>query len=153
MYNSTTTIFYEEDLNYLSFSQIIEDNEIITQKYVYDLIKDKCHAKRDFTEEESLNKKILSENRYLNSDVAFINLLDLISKDWCKINEDIDIYDTKEIVTNPEINNRDKNNKFKTSKKKERGKKPNPKNCLGKKHEKFDRVVFERKFWFVLLIL
>ena len=83
--------------------------------------------------------------------MAFINLLDLISKEWSKIYEDI--YDIKEIVTNPETNNRDKNNKFKTEKKKERGKKPNPKNFLGKKHEKFDRVVFERKFWFVLLIL
>ena len=58
MYNSTTTIFYEEDLNYLSFSQNIEENEIITQKYIYKLIKDKCHTKREFTEEESLNKEI-----------------------------------------------------------------------------------------------
>ena len=56
-------------------------------------------------------------------------------------------------MTNPEINNRDKNNKFKTEKKKEKGKKPNPKNFLGKKLEKYGRVVFERKFWFVLLIL
>ena len=53
--------------------------------------------------------------------MAFINLLDLISKEWNKIYEDI--YDIKEIVTNPETNNRDKNNKFKTEKKKERGKK------------------------------
>ena len=141
MDNTSNIISYEEDSNYLSFSQNIEENKISSEEYIYYSIKGKCHTRSDFTEEESQGKENESKTQYSKSDMVYINFLELISTEWKNINNGINI--VEETVTNPETKNNEnsnnkKNNKFETKRRKERGRKVTltSKKILGKKHEK-----------------
>ena len=132
MDNTSNIISYEEDLNDLSFLQNIKENEILSNEYIYDSKKGKCHITSDYTEEESQVKENESKTQYSKHDMVFINFLYLISSDWSNINNNNnDINIVEETVTNNK-----KNNKFKTKKRKERGRKVNSEKILGKKHEK-----------------
>ena len=141
MDNTSNIISYEEDLNDLSFLQNIKENEILSNEYIYDSKKGKCHTRNDYTEEESQVKENESKTQYSKHDMVFINFLYLISSDWSNINNDNnDIDIVKKIVKNSETKNNEnsnkKHNKFKTKKRKERGRKVNSEKILGKKHEK-----------------
>ena len=132
MDNTAAIISDEEDLNDLSFLQNIKENEILSNEYIYDSKKGKCHITSDYTEEESQVKENESKTQYSKHDMVFINFLYLISSDWSNINNNNnDINIVEETVTNNK-----KNNKFKTKKRKERGRKVNSEKILGKKHEK-----------------
>ena len=132
MDNTSNIISYEEDLNDLSFLQNIKENEILSNEYIYDSKKGKCHITSDYTEEESQVKENESKTQYSKHEMIFINFLYLISSDWSNINNNNnDINIVEETVTNNK-----KNNKFKTKRRKERGRKVISKKILGKKHEK-----------------
>ena len=133
MDNTAAIISDEEDLNDLSFLQNIKENEILSNEYIYDSKKGKCHTRNDYTEEESQVKENESKTQYSKHDMVFINFLYLISSDWSNINNNNnDINIVEETVTN------NKKNKFKTKRRKERGRKEKEisKKILGKKHEK-----------------
>ena len=78
MDNTSNIISYEEDLNDLSFLQNIKENEILSNEYIYDSKKGKCHIPSDYTEEESQVKENECKTQYSKHEMNFINFLYLI---------------------------------------------------------------------------